>query len=238
MWLVQPAPADEAMAARVEQGRAALGAELDAADKKGVAQGVPDDCWATPEDGWAALANEMAPKPRVPTPPPAQAAIPSFEEFAAGNHATPPPLTATIPSFEQFVAGSVVPEQSSSRGGAPAIMPQQDQGPTRVSTHDAAGIPSFEEFKAANNAASSASQVSPVADPLLAMRHRDPSVIENGWAALGAELDGGTAATSCCNSVEDGWAALGAELEARPPATWSELGGDDAARRAAICEGK
>ena len=115
-------------------------------------------------------------------------------------------------------------------------MPQQDQGP-RASTHDAAGIPSFEEFKEANDAASSASQASPIADPLLAMRHRDPSVIENGWAALGAELDGGTAAT-CCNSVEDGWAALGAELEARPPATWSELGGDDAARRAAIREGK
>ena len=57
---------------------------------------------------------------------------------------------------------------------------------------------------------------------LLAMRGRDPQSIENGWAALGAELNG--IEDSLHNSVEDGWAALGAELAARPPSNWAELG--------------
>ena len=89
--------------------------------------------------------------------------------------------------------------------------PKQDCPPRLDST----AIPSFEEFKA--SAACGRTE-----DPLLVMRGRDPQSIENGWAALGAELDG--TEDRLHNSVEDGWAALGAELAAKPPSNWAELG--------------
>ena len=175
------------------------------------------------------MAAEMdkAPKARCPTPPPAS--IPSFEEFMAGNDPAPPlPTTGAVPSFEEFVAGNNAATSAASEQSNLA-MAAEEPWASKTPHNAAAVIPSFEEFKAANVTGRQVSQV----DPLLAMRDRDPSAIENGWAALGAELEG---AAATCNSVEDGWAALGAELDARPAATWAELGGDDAARRAAIHE--
>ena len=184
----------------VEQSWAALGVEIEA---KSASTKVPDRCWPTPEDGWAALAAEMDSAAKAKPLP------------------SPPQATSAIPSFEAFVASKTAEATSAQTAAAALTQPTASQSPCQSTE----AIPSFEEFKAAH-AANAQGTCS-----LLAMRNRDPSAIESGWAALGAELDN---ADATYNSVEDGWAALGAELDARPPATWAELGGEDAARRAAL----
>ena len=214
----------------VEQDWAALGAELDA-KAKGVQQPVLDECWATPEDGWAALGAQLAAAERpscaisAPTPqqqqPAHETAVPSFEEFCANNAIKAPAIAQ--PTFEDFKHGGAMSREEFHAAAGGVCYTPPTSNTSASSSHGSSAIPSFEEFKA--SCAASKQPVQQAADPLLAMRNRDPASIENGWAALGAELYGGGAAEPAMhNSVEDGWAALGAELEARPASTWAEMG--------------
>ena len=178
------------------------------------------------EQAWAALGAELdatskgtaqfVPDDCWATPEDGWAALAAQMDSAPNVRlpAPPPPPAATVCDHSKSATSAA---EHSSRGG---VMPFED---FKAAASNQA-VPSFEDFKAALAAGSQVSQ----GDPLLAMRSRDPSTIENGWAALSAELESAAAAH---NSVEDGWAALEAGLDARPPATWAELGGDDAAQR-------
>ena len=168
----------------VEQSWAALGVELDAKEK-GEKNSLPDDCWATPEDGWAALAAEMASCEPTTTAP-----LPVKEKPVAKEE--------KIPSFSEFTAGASNSETQAAQNQVVA---------------EPAAIPSFDDFKA-----SMTKWVSGGVEVTADVRARDPSAIERGWEALGAELDRAPAsevAATSYSTVEDGWAALGAELDAR-----------------------
>lgn len=212
----------------VEQDWAALGAELEA---KSTSKGIPNDCWSTPEDGWAALGASLEATAKSKASATSESPADIGESKASGRSAE----VADIPTFEEFQRSSSVQNAAvvnvreandlQARGGVMSFEQFTAAASgvcyTPKSDTTESDIPSFEEFKAAN-AAKQAGGRSDLDDPdFVAMRNRDPATIENGWAALGAELDN---ADPTHNSVEDGWAALGAELEARQPATWAELG--------------